>query len=123
MIYSNAVDLHQDRVNDHRQNIMVGLHKICRVVNLISMIMTLTVAAVSFVGTVITGFYPGIIVLLFLTLIPIASEFYTKKTNSKSKSGQRNYFMTIIFINLLTIIVVLWMTFVILVDRVLGKVL
>jgi len=87
------------------------------------MILTLTVAAASVVGIGITGFYPGIIVLLLLTLIPIASNFYTKKNVGKSNIKQRNYFITIITINLLVIIVVLWMTFVILVDRVFGKIL
>jgi len=84
LFYSNAYDLHQDHVNDHRQNIMVGLIKICRVVTFISMIMTLTVAAASVVGIVITGFYPGIIVLLLLTLIPIASYFYNKNMLAKT---------------------------------------
>ena len=37
------------------------------------MILTLTAAALPIIGIAITGFYPGIIVLLFLTLIPIAS--------------------------------------------------
>jgi len=58
---------------------MEGLRKIFRVVNLISMILTLTVAAASVIGVAITGFYPGIIVLLLLTLIPITSNFYAKK--------------------------------------------
>jgi hypothetical protein len=58
---------------------MNGLMKIFRVVTLIAMILTLTVAAGSVIGFVITGFYPGIIVLLLLTLIPIVSNFYAKK--------------------------------------------
>ena len=102
---------------------MDGLIKICRVVTLISIIMTLTVAAASVVGIGITGFYPGIIVLLLLTLIPIASDFYNKKNVGRSNTIQGNYFITIIIVNLLVILVVLWMTFVILVDRVFGKIL
>ena len=102
---------------------MNGSMKIFRVVTLISMILTLTVAAASVIGVVITGFYPGIIVLLLLTLIPIVSNFYAKKNISKSNVFQRNYYITLTIINLLTILVVLWMTFVILVDRVFGNIL
>ncbi len=87
------------------------------------MILTLTVAAASVIGVVITGFYPGIIVFLLLTLIPIVSTFYAKKNISKSNVFQRNYYITLTIINLLTILVVLWMTFVILIDRVFGNIL
>jgi hypothetical protein len=80
------------------------------------MILTITVAAASVIGIAITGFYPGIIVLLLLTLIPIASRFY-----AKNKSNV--YFITLTIINLLTMLVVVWMMFVILVDRVFGKIL
>ncbi len=97
--------------------------KIFRIVTLISMILILTVAAASVIGVAITGFYPGIIVLLLLTLIPITSNFYTKKIISKSNVFQRNYYITFTIINLLTMLVVLWMTFVILVDRVFGNIL
>jgi hypothetical protein len=97
--------------------------KIFRVVTLISMILTLTVAAASVIGVTITGFYPGIVVLLLLTLIPIASNFYVKKIINKSNVFQRNYYITLTIINFLTMLVVLWMTFVILVDRVFGKIL
>ena len=87
------------------------------------MVLTLTVAAASVIGVAITGFYPGIIVLLFLTLIPIASNFYAKIIISKTNVFQRNYYITLTIINLLTVLVVLWMTFVILVDRVFGSIL
>ena len=62
---------------------------------------------------------PRIIVLLLLALIPIASRFYAKKIISKSNDFQRNYYTTLTIINLLSILVVLWMTFVIVHDRVL----
>jgi hypothetical protein len=90
--------------------------KIFRIVSLIAMILTITVAAASVIGIAITGFYPGIIVLLLLTLIPIVSRFYAK--------GKSNvYFITLTIINLLTMLVVVWMMFVILVDRVFGEIL
>ena len=89
------------------------------VVTSISMLLTLTVAILSVIGITITGIYPGIIVLLLIALIPIASKFYAKKINSKSNGFHRNYFTTLTIINLLSILVVLWMTFVIVHDRVL----
>jgi hypothetical protein len=88
------------------------------VVTSISMVLALTVAALSIIGVAITGLYPGIIVLLLVALIPIASKGYAKKIISKSNDFQRNYYTTLTIINLLSILVVSWMTFVILVDRV-----
>ena len=93
--------------------------KIFRVVTSISMILTLTVATLSIIGVAITGLYPGIIVLSLVVLIPIASKFYAKKIISKSNDFQKNYYTTLTIINLLSILVVLWMTFVIVHDRVL----
>jgi hypothetical protein len=52
------------------------------------MVLTLTVAVLSIIAIAITGFYPGIIVLLLLALIPIASKFYAKKINGKSNDLQ-----------------------------------
>src|SRR5664279_1620469 len=89
------------------------------VVTSISMVLALTVAVLSIIGVAITGLYPGIIVLLLVALIPIASKFYAKKIISKSNDFQRNYYTTLTIINLLSILVVLWMTFVIVHDRVL----
>jgi hypothetical protein len=89
------------------------------VVTSISMVLALTVAVLSIIGIAITGLYPGLIVLLLVALIPIASKFYAKNIISKSNDFQRNYYTTLTIINLLLIIVVLWMTFVIVHDRVL----
>lgn len=89
------------------------------VVTSISMILALTAAVLSIIGIAITGFYPGIIVLLLVALIPIASKFYAKKIINKSNDFQRNYYTIFTIINLLSILVVLWMTFVIVHDRVL----
>jgi hypothetical protein len=88
------------------------------VVTSISMVLALTVAVLSIIGIVITGLYPGIIVLLLAALVPIASKFYAKNIISKSYDFQRNYYTTLTIINLLLILVVLWMTFVIVIDRV-----
>jgi uncharacterized membrane protein len=93
--------------------------KTYRVVTSMSMILTFVAAAASIIGVAITGFYPGIIVLLLLTLIPILSKCYAKIISRKSNIFQRNYYLTLTIINLLTILVVLWMTLVIVHDRVL----
>ena len=90
------------------------------VVTSISMALTLTVAVLSLIGIAITGLYPGIIVLFLVALIPMASKFYTKKIISKSNDFQRNYYTTLTIVNLLSILVVLWMTFVVVHDRVLN---
>lgn len=89
------------------------------VVTSISMVLTLTVAVLSIIGVTITGLYPGIIVLLLVAMIPIASKFYAKKIISKPHNFKRNYYTTSTIINLLSILIVLWMTFVIVHDRVL----
>jgi predicted neutral ceramidase superfamily lipid hydrolase len=102
---------------------MDRLMKTAGVVTLISKIMTIMAAVASVIGIGITGFYPGIIVLLFLPLIPILSNLYIKKSLAKSITLKREYYIAILIINLLTILVVLWMSFVILVDRVLGAIL
>lgn len=97
--------------------------KTFRIVTSLSMVLILTVAALSVIGIAITGLYPGIIVLFLLALIPIASKYYAKKIIGKSNDFQRNYYSTLTIINLLSILVALWMTFVILVDRVFSKIL
>ena len=88
------------------------------VVTSVSMVLALTAAVLSIIGNTTTGFYPGIIVLSLVALIPITSKFYAKKIISKSNDFQRNYYTTLTIINLLSIFVVLWMTFVIVIDRV-----
>jgi hypothetical protein len=92
------------------------------VVTSISMVLTLTIAVLSMIGIAITGLYPGIIVLSLIALIPIASKLYAKKMISKP-DFQRQYFTPLTIVNLLSILVVLWMSFVILVDRVFSAIL
>jgi hypothetical protein len=89
------------------------------VVTSISMVLALTAAVLSVIGVSITGLYPGIVVLFLVALVPIASKFYAKKIINKSNDFQRNYYTTLTIINLLSILVVLWMAFVIVHDRVL----
>lgn len=94
--------------------------KTLNVVTSISMALTLTAAVLSIIGISVTGFYPGIIVLSLVTLVPIASRFYAKNITGRPNDLQRNYYTTLTIINLLSIIVVLWMAFVIVHDRVLN---
>lgn len=89
------------------------------VVTSISMVLTLTAAVLSILGIAITGLYPGIMVLLLVALIPVASRVYAKKNIGRSDGFRRNYYTILTIINLLSILVVLWMTFVIVHDRVL----
>jgi ABC-type microcin C transport system permease subunit YejE len=89
------------------------------VVTSISMVLTLTAAVLSILGIAVTGLYPGIILLLLAALIPIASKLYARSIISRSDDFRTNYYTTLIIINLLLILVVLWMTFVIVHDRVL----
>ena len=86
----------------------------------LSMVLTIAAAALSIVGIAVTGFYPGIIVLLLITLIPVASRRYAKNIQSKPYDFQRTYYTALTIINLLFILVILWMTFVIVHDRVLN---
>ncbi len=89
------------------------------VVTSVSMVFTLTIAVLSILGIGITGLYPAIFVLLAVILIPTASKYYAKKIVGRSAGFQRNYYAILTVVNLLLILVVLWMTFVIVHDRVL----
>lgn len=80
----------------------------------LSLFFSLTIATLSIIGITITGLYPAIAVFLFIALIPIASKLY-----AKNKPGQQRYPL-LTALNVLVILVVLWMTFVIVHDRVLG---
>lgn len=87
------------------------------------MVLTFTIATASVLGLAITGFYPGMIVLLLLTLIPVTTKFFVKKIPGKSTAFRGNYYLICTLINLLVLLVVVWMTMVILVDRVFSKLL
>ena len=89
------------------------------VVTTVSLVLAVTAAILSIIGIAITGLYPGIVVLFFVALVPIASKFYAKKIISRPNEFQRKYYTMLTVINLLLILVVLWMTFVIVHDRVL----
>jgi len=85
----------------------------------ISIALALTAAVLSIIGIAITGVYPGIVVLLLLALISVGSKVYAGRIDSKPNGYQKNYYTTFTIVNLISILVVLWMTFVIVHDRVL----
>ena len=95
-------------------------NKTFNIITSISLALNLTAAALSIIGISITGFYPGIVVLILLTLVPIASKLYAKKILSNPDDKRKNNFTILTIVNLLSILVVLWMTFVIVHDRVLN---
>jgi hypothetical protein len=93
-----------------------------RIIILTSFIITLSVAALTLIVFPVTGFYPGMVVLISLTLIPIASFFYARRINTRSDVFQGNIYATLSIVNLLVIFVVLWMSFVITIDRVIPNI-
>ncbi|MBU4539188.1 MAG: hypothetical protein L6264_04960 [Weeksellaceae bacterium] len=97
--------------------------KLFTVVSTISMIFLILAAVFSAMGTVFTGFYPGVPVLAILALIPVLSRLYSKKIDAGSDSFRRNYYLIFTAVNLLVIMVGLWMVFVILIDRVFSRIL
>lgn len=84
----------------------------------ISMPLALTAALLSIIGIIKTGFYPGIIVLSVLALIAIESRRYAKRMKNNHDGLQQKYTTTLMIVNLLLILVVMWMSFVIVHDRV-----
>ena len=95
--------------------------KIVRVVCFLAMVLNLTALVCCLIGLSVTGFYPGIVVILLLALIPIVSKFWAKKMIGKSGAFQRNFYKTVVIVNLFSILVVLWMTFVITIDRIIPN--
>ena len=93
------------------------------IVTTAAIVFMLAAAVLNIINVVIAGLYPGNIVLLVVAMIPVASRLYAKKSIGKSPDFLKSYFTTFTIINLLSILIVAWMTFVILVDRVFSKVL
>lgn len=90
------------------------------VVTSLSLGITITAAVLGIAGIAITGFYPAIVVFVALVLIPIASRYYAKKMSQGPHAHRRKHNTLLTLTNLLVILVVLWMAFVIVHDRVLG---
>ncbi len=86
-----------------------------RVITSLSMALTFTAAALGMASMAVAGFYPGIVVLSLLPLVPVASRLWAGRKNFR-----KNRYAALAIVNLLSILVVLWMTFVIVHDRILG---
>lgn len=97
--------------------------KTFRIVSSTSLALTIAAAVLSIIGIAITGFYTGIIVLVLIAMIPVLSRYFAKGITQRTNNFQRRYFTTFTIINVLSILVVIWMSFVILVDRVFSKIL
>ncbi len=89
------------------------------VVTTIVLVLTVLVTTLSVIGITITGVYPGIFVFIVLALIATGSNFFSKRLSNTASVFKRRYLTSLTLINLLVILVVLWMTFVIVHDRVL----
>lgn len=88
-----------------------------------ALLLTSMAAAIGLAGLIYTGFYPGVLVLAMLPLIPIGSFVYAGRAHHQSPTATPNYYRTLTVLNSLTILVAVWMCFVILVDRVFGHIL
>lgn len=82
--------------------------------------LALTAALLSVIGIIKTGFYPGIIVLFVLAMIAIASKRYANRIKNSQENLQPKFITLLTIVNLFLMLVVLWMAFVIVHDRVLG---
>ncbi len=88
----------------------------------ISLGITLLAAVLSVVSFFIYGFYPALVALWLLPLIPIFSRRYVKKVNSRTDGSRKKSFIGLTILNGFIILVELWMAFVIVHDRVLGDI-
>lgn len=91
--------------------------KIFSAITSVSLVVTITAASLCIIGIAITGVYPGIAVLVLLPFIPLASKYYINKRIRND--DYKDYYTILSIINLLSVLVVLWMSFVIVHDRVL----
>lgn len=92
--------------------------KTFKVITSIARVFSLLGFALGVVGAVMTGLYPGFLVLIGLAIIPLASRSYVKqKIEVNTGASMQNHWL-LTGLNFLVILVVIWMSFVILIDRV-----
>lgn len=96
--------------------------KAFRIVTSLAVFIASLAALLSLAGIFFTGFYPAIPVFLIIATIPLASRMYAKKIGHKSASYRNRFFSLLTLLNSIVVLVVLWMAFVIVHDRVLGDV-
>ena len=93
------------------------------VVTSISMVFTMIAVVLGIIALALTGLYPGFAVLLLIAMIPIASKAYAKRMIGMTNDVQGGYFTPLAILNVLAILVVIWMSFVILIERVFSQIL
>lgn len=91
------------------------------VVTFIAMILAFVALIIGVFGVIFSGFYPAVIVLLLLVFIPVCSRIYPKKVVSNPSGFQPGIYRALTFLNLIIILTVVWMSFVILIDRVIPN--
>lgn len=89
-------------------------------VSFVSLVLAVLAATLSLVGTIITGLYPAIGVFCVLVLVPVVSRAYIKKRITSTGSVKKVRISMLTVLNALTILIICWMSFVIVHDRVLG---
>jgi len=87
------------------------------------MVFTMAAVVIGIIALALTGLYPGFAFLLLIALIPIASKGFAKRMTGKTNNVQGRYFTPLAILNVLAILVVIWMSFVILVERVFSQIL
>ncbi|MCY1214966.1 hypothetical protein D3C87_142950 [compost metagenome] len=89
-------------------------------VTTLSIAVTFVALLLGLIGAAMSSFYPGLAILIVMALITIYSRLYATRISVRSNDFQRNYYTIFTIINVLLILIALWMTFVIVHDRVLG---
>lgn len=89
-------------------------------VTTLSIAVTFVALLLGLIGAAMSSFYPGLAILIVMALITISSRFYATRISARSNDFQRNYYTIFTIMNVLLILIALWMTFVIVHDRVLG---
>lgn len=92
--------------------------KIFRMITSIARVFSLLAFALGVVGAIMTGLYPGFLVLIGLAIIPLASRSYVKQKIEMNDRATNDNHWLLTALNFLVILVVIWMSFVILIDRV-----
>lgn len=92
--------------------------KAFNVITSIARVFSLLALALGIVAAVMTGLYPGFLVLIGLAIMPLASRSYVKQKIEMNAEGNKEPHWLLAGLNFLVILAVIWMSFVILIDRV-----
>lgn len=95
--------------------------KAFNVVTYIAKVFSLLALALGIVAAVMTGLYPGFLVLIGLAIMPLASRSYVKQKSEMNAEGNNQPHWLLTGLNFLVVLAVIWMSFVILIDRVIPS--